>query len=95
MLMKTLRDFGAVIRDARKAKGLTQTDLAKKLGIRQDWISNIEGGRIGNPSLGTVLQVCAVLDIEIRADRVSKAPVSVRLGDLATDDPPFRRRSRR
>ncbi|QUS41498.1 transcriptional regulator [Tardiphaga alba] len=97
MLMRTVSDFGAVIRDRRKAKGLTQTDLAKQIGVRQSWVSDIESGRHDNPGLGILLQVCKVLGIDIRVDRATsvKSSDSTGSGDLATADPAFLRRGRR
>lgn len=32
------------LREARKAAGLTQTELAKLLGVRQQFVSKFEGG---------------------------------------------------
>lgn len=97
MLMTTLRDFGAIIRDARKAKSLTQADLAQKIGTRQSWVSDIESGRHENPGLGIVLQACKVLDIDIRADRATQTTSSGSnsTGDLAVTDPPFLQRGSR
>lgn len=89
MLIKTLNDLGGAIRNARKTKGLTQAELAGQLGAAQDWISNIEGGRIENPSLSKILQICKALDVDIHVN--SSAAGSPR---AVTDVPAFVRSRR-
>ncbi|MEP6623710.1 MAG: helix-turn-helix domain-containing protein [Acidimicrobiia bacterium] len=48
--------FGGTIRDARRERGLTQTQLAEISGIRQPNISAIESGR-RLPSADTLLRL--------------------------------------
>ena len=38
-------DFGLAVQQARLARGLTQTELAAELGVRQSTISEIESGK--------------------------------------------------
>ena len=49
--------------EAIKLCGISQTDLAKKLGIKQQTISHYLKGDI-MPSLETFANLCAVLDID-------------------------------
>jgi len=46
--------------DKRLAAGLTQKELADKIGTRQSVISNLEGGE-ANPTLATLHKVAAAL----------------------------------
>jgi transcriptional regulator with XRE-family HTH domain len=39
------RRFSAALADTRRAAGLSQYDLADRLGVSQDFISKYEGGR--------------------------------------------------
>jgi transcriptional regulator with XRE-family HTH domain len=39
------RHFSAALAEARRAAGLSQYDLADRLGVSQDFISKYEGGR--------------------------------------------------
>ena len=39
------RRFAAALAEARRAVGLSQYDLADRLGVSQDFISKYEGGR--------------------------------------------------
>ena len=42
--MQATDNFAARLRDARKAAGLTQVDLADRVGVHQTRLSQIEGG---------------------------------------------------
>ena len=33
-----------MLKQARKSKGLTQTELAQRLGTRQQWVAKVESG---------------------------------------------------
>lgn len=39
------KDIGAVIRSAREAKGLSQADLARAIGIKQQSLDSVESGK--------------------------------------------------
>lgn len=45
MAMMEPRDIGAVIRAAREAKGLSQADLARAIGIKQQSLDSVESGK--------------------------------------------------
>ncbi len=64
-LARTPRQLGAVVRRARKRRGLSQAQLGEAAGLRQETISLIE---TGNPAtrLETILAVLAALDLEVR-----------------------------
>ncbi|SDC05736.1 helix-turn-helix domain-containing protein [Shouchella lonarensis] len=44
-------DFGQYLKKLRKAAGLTVNELAEKVSVSQPYISNIENGKRGAPSL--------------------------------------------
>ena len=75
-LARDPKQIGTLIRRARKAQGLSQTDLGRKAGMRQETVSLIENG---NPSarIETLLALLAVLDLEFQIttrSRVESAP---------------------
>lgn len=79
--------YGAVIRRARKARGLTQTELALISGIEQSNISAIENGR-RQPSAATLHQLLLGCGFEVVAsagDTVIPLPASAddAAGDVA------------
>jgi y4mF family transcriptional regulator len=44
MQVHTVRDLGAAVREARAKNGLTQTDLADRVGVSREWLSRLENG---------------------------------------------------
>jgi predicted transcriptional regulator len=58
-----LRDvFRQNVRARRLKLGLTQTDLAEKLSVRQPLIAQIEAGTSG-PTLDSIARIAAALDV--------------------------------
>jgi transcriptional regulator with XRE-family HTH domain len=97
MILKSIKDFGLALREARRSKKMTQTQLADKLGTNQEWISSLETGRIDNPSLGTILRAFAILGMDLNIDTHpgSKPAPPFDTGDLALGDPSFLKGPRR
>lgn len=63
-IARTTRDIGSLLRNARKARGLTQHELASRAGVWQRTVSNIETGASG-AKLDTIFDLLAALDLEI------------------------------
>jgi transcriptional regulator with XRE-family HTH domain len=59
--------LGKRIKSARKARNFTQEDLAEKMGLSSNYISNIERSS-SKPSLDTLVDICNFL--EVTADYV-------------------------
>lgn len=64
MLMK---DYREVLRNKRKALGLSQYMLAKKAGISQSFVNEIECGK-KSPSIDMFFKLCEVLEIRVFPD---------------------------
>lgn len=56
---------GIAIRDARGEAGLSQTELAARIGIAQSALSRIEAGR-ANLTLGTLQRVTDALGLSLK-----------------------------
>lgn len=82
MKINTPRDLSAIIRDSRKAKGWTQADLAKRIGVYQRDISNCET-KPEKVSVDMLVKLCASLDLELKVDNLSKDEVSTLTTSLA------------
>ncbi|MCX5681924.1 MAG: helix-turn-helix transcriptional regulator, partial [Candidatus Omnitrophica bacterium] len=55
--------IGVLVKDARIKKGLSQSQLALRVGMKQPDISQVEEGR-KNITLYTLMRLCKVLEIE-------------------------------
>ena len=60
--MKISQKIGTNLKKARKQKGLTQTALAKKMGILQPAYARYESGKI-QLSYEQVEELCVLLDV--------------------------------
>ena len=56
--------FGGGVKQRRKAAGLSQEELALRVGAGQGYISRLEAGTL-NPTLETMAELAAVLGITI------------------------------
>lgn len=56
-------DFGKAVKQARKARKMSQKDLENLSGISSTYIVGIEKG-IRNPSLTIILKLCSVLHLD-------------------------------
>lgn len=59
--------MGALIRDRRRARGLSQQALADAVGVSRLWIGQVERGR-PRAELGLVLKALRALGIRLTAD---------------------------
>jgi DNA-binding XRE family transcriptional regulator len=57
------RDFGALIRSARHARGFTQVGLAERANISRTALQLIEDGR--SPSLTTAIKLLRILSLDL------------------------------
>ena len=64
MRVNTPVDFGLMIRQARRARGMTQQELARAAAVGRQWIVAIEAGK-PRAELGKVLQTLAALDLSL------------------------------
>jgi transcriptional regulator with XRE-family HTH domain len=78
---------GQLIQRRRLAKGLTQTELARRTGLSQNYVSKLESGRIDLPQRGTLDVLSGALDVSLidlyRAAGVADPPPV----EANTDDP--------
>jgi HTH-type transcriptional regulator/antitoxin HipB len=65
--IRTARDLGAAIKEARTARGFSQMALGRAAGIHQPKISAIERGAPG-VRVGLILRVLRALDLSITID---------------------------
>jgi len=62
MRVDNVIEFGEKIKKMRQSKGLSQSDVANKLGADKSFMSNLENGR-KNPTLKTILKLAKALSV--------------------------------
>lgn len=66
-----LKKFGKNVKIERVKKDLTQEQLAEIMGVSQNYVASIEGGK-ENMSLGKILELSKALNIDIEVLLVFK-----------------------
>ncbi len=66
MRIRTPLDLGLAIRERRRALGLDQRSLAKRIGVSRQWLVEVEKGK-ARAEVGLVLRALKALDIELFA----------------------------
>lgn len=82
MRLRTARDLGPILRENRRRKGWSQTDLAEKVGVSRQWVSLVETGKT-SVEFDLVLAVLRALGFQIQIREVTEE-------DLPTQDPSSR-----
>lgn len=73
----TAREFGAMLKTLREKAGLSQTELAKRLGIYQSSIARWENGQ-GEPGVSLVKPLATILAVDVETLVSLPAPKSAR-----------------
>ena len=58
-------DLARAIRMARAARGLSQRELAKQVGVRPNYVSMLERGQRSNPSATVVAKFARALNLPV------------------------------
>lgn len=64
MRIKTVGTVGELVRDQRKQRGWSQTQLAERAGVSRLWIGHLEKGK-ETVEFGLVLRALRALDINL------------------------------
>lgn len=80
-LIQSPQQLALLLRTTRKARGLTQADVAARLGLSQNRYSELEL-EAGTLTVDRLLELCRVLGLEIFAQKAGGTPASAAaLGD--------------
>ena len=60
-------ELGAIIREARTVRRLTQAEVAERAGVGRQWLVGLERGQRARAELSLVLRVLDVLDVKLLA----------------------------
>lgn len=67
MKLKTVSDIAALVRERRRARGWSQEELARHVGVGRDWVIQLEKGK-ASVELGLVLRAVKELGLRLRFD---------------------------
>ena len=59
------KKLGAVLKQIREAKGLSQLDLAKRAKVSQGYLSDLEAGEKKNPGIETLRKIAKALGVPV------------------------------
>ena len=71
-LLFSPKDLGVIVRDLRKEKGLTQSELGQRVGLDQKKVSLIENGN-PNVRLDSFFRLLSALEVGIALQSREKA----------------------
>jgi transcriptional regulator with XRE-family HTH domain len=63
--MKSLLELGEAVAVRRKARHLTQAELARQAGVTRELVARFEGGRVTEFGARKLLAILAVLGLEM------------------------------
>ncbi len=72
--MMSMEEIGQRIRQARKSRKLSQSDLAQQLGMSRATISGIENGTVREIGIRKIMAICAALGLALLAQEKSRRP---------------------
>jgi transcriptional regulator with XRE-family HTH domain len=58
-----MESFGHKLRETRRLRGISQRELADKVGVDFSYISKLENDRLPPPAADTIVKICEVLDV--------------------------------
>lgn len=73
MFIHTVPELAALVRERRKALGLTQADVAARIGASRQWLVAFEGGQ-ANVELAPVLRALRLLGLTIAVTPIATEP---------------------
>jgi transcriptional regulator with XRE-family HTH domain len=59
------KTLGAVLKQIREAKGLSQLDLAKRAKVSQGYLSDLEARQKKNPGIETLRKIAKALGVPV------------------------------
>lgn len=83
MLIRTPHEMGLLIKETRKAAGVTQAELAERVGASREWVRLVESGTKARVELGLTLRTLTALGIALDARAPAGMPARANRGTLS------------
>lgn len=85
MIVRTARDLGAAVRDARLRQGWTQAELADRIDVSRQWVISLERGK-ATAELGSTLRAINALGMVVQLVDAPARSGGIDLDRLLGDD---------
>lgn len=79
--------FGDTLKTIRRAKGISQRELASKAGVDFSYISKVENDRLAPPSAETIIKLSQILDVPSEVLLSKSGKVSSEIKDILSSSP--------
>ena len=79
--------FGELLREKRRAAGLSQRQLADRAGVDFSYISKLENGRLPAPADDTVVRLCEILGCPAEEFFAAARKLPTELGESLVGEP--------
>lgn len=66
-MLRSIKDIGDLVAAKRQQRNMTQAELARRVGVRQATISDVENGK-ADIRVGTLFAILNVLDVRLMTD---------------------------
>jgi transcriptional regulator with XRE-family HTH domain len=74
VFVNTSRDWGNLVRDRRSDLGMTQGELAERVGRARQWVVRFESGHAGSASIDSLIRLLDVLELNVEVDSADEDP---------------------
>ena len=65
MIVMDIAEYARLIKDDRQRQGISQTDMAQRLGVSRRWLIEFEHARVPNPEFSTILSALTELGLSL------------------------------
>ena len=65
MIVMDIAEYARLIKDERQRQGISQTDMAQRLGVSRRWLIEFEHARVPNPEFSTILSPLTELGLSL------------------------------
>ena len=65
MIVMDIAEYARLIKDERQRQGISQTDMAQRLGGSRRWLIEFEHARVPNPEFSTILSALTELGLSL------------------------------
>jgi HTH-type transcriptional regulator, competence development regulator len=76
------KTFGNILKELRRNKGISQRELADKIGVDFSYISKVENDRLPPPAGDTIVKICKELNIPTEILLAESGKVSSNITEL-------------